>query len=51
MPLFLTVRNDAENFVRPAVWGLVLVELVERAHGVRVRRGRYRSRYVEAPAG
>jgi hypothetical protein len=45
MPLFLTVRNDAENFVRPAVWGLVLVELVERAHGVR-RRGTYRSRYA-----
>jgi len=35
MPLLLTVRNDFHNFVRPAVWGVCVVLLIERIHGVR----------------
>ena len=33
MPLLLTVRNDFHNFVRPAVWGVGLVLLIEQVHG------------------
>ena len=35
MPLLLTARNDYHNFVRPALWGVALVFLIEQLHGVR----------------
>ncbi len=36
MPLLLTVRNDYSNFVRPAVWSVCIVLLIEWVYGVRV---------------
>lgn len=35
MPLLLTVRNDFHNFLRPALWSVCMVLLIERVHGVR----------------
>lgn len=37
MPLLLTARNDYHNFIRPAVWGIAMVLLVERLHGIRAQ--------------
>lgn len=38
MPLLITARNDYQNFVRPAVWGVCLVAAIERGHGVKLAR-------------
>ncbi|MBI3769831.1 MAG: O-antigen polysaccharide polymerase Wzy [Deltaproteobacteria bacterium] len=39
MSFLLTVRNDVQNFIRPAVWAIGLIALIEVVHGGRsVRR-------------
>ncbi len=40
MSFLLTVRNDLQNFVRPAVWDVGLIALIEMVHGVRPARRR-----------
>jgi oligosaccharide repeat unit polymerase len=41
MSFLLTVRNDIQNFVRPAIWDLALIGIIEVVYGVRtVRRVR-----------
>ena len=33
MPLLITARNDFHNFLRPALWGMAVVVVVEWLHG------------------
>jgi hypothetical protein len=33
MPLLITARNDFHNFLRPALWGMAVVIVVEWLHG------------------
>jgi hypothetical protein len=40
MSFLLTVRNDVQNFVRPALWDIGLIALIEAVHGVRHERRR-----------
>jgi hypothetical protein len=47
MPLLFTVRNDFHNFVRPALWGMAVVLLIEKVHG---RRRLPRRAHVPVPA-
>jgi hypothetical protein len=35
MPLLVTARNDFHNFLRPALWGMAVVVVIEWLHGVR----------------
>jgi len=49
MSFLLTVRNDIQNFVRPAIWDLALIGIIEVVYGVRSVRTVRRVRRLPAP--